>query len=291
MKQRKKERSREQRRPAAPAVAAARTRRSWRWWPVLAAAAIVAGSAVTINAVRAKQIPVFTFRVHRSFAHDPAAFCQGLLYADGILYESTGLYGRSTVRRVRLETGEVLQSVALGERYFGEGLALWKDRLIQLTWQEGKAFVYDAQSLRRIGEFDYQGEGWGLTHDGTHLIMSDGTSELRFLDPDTFRELRRLRVTADGRPIDQLNELEYIDGEVYANVWQTDFIARIDPGSGVVKEWIDLTGLLRSQGVVAPHADVLNGIAYDAAMRRLFVTGKKWPKLFELELERRRSAA
>lgn len=230
--------------------------------------------------------PTYTYRVVRSYPHDPGAFTQGLIYVDGLLYEGTGLPGRSSLRRVELESGEVLQSIPLDERYFGEGIAILGSRLYQLTWQEGVGFIYDWPSLERVGEWTYEGEGWGLTDNGTHLIMSDGTPTLRYLDPESMQVVRQVEVHAGFGLVAQLNELEYVRGEVYANLWKTDHVARIDPESGIVLGWIDLSGLLteaeRAQGV-----DVLNGIAYDAQGDRLFVTGKLWPRLFEIELERR----
>ncbi len=224
----------------------------------------------------------YTYAIVRAYPHDPAAFTQGLVYADGVLYESTGLYGRSSLRRVALETGEVLQQRDLPAEYFGEGLALFDGRLIQLTWQNNIGFVYDAASFALQQTWTYPTEGWGLTHDGTHLIMSDGSATLRFLDPRTFQAQREVLVTDGGRPVGWLNELEYVNGEVFANVWQTDWIARIDPQTGRVLGWIDLSGLLAPEE--RQGADVLNGIAYDAQNGRLFVTGKLWPKLFEITL-------
>lgn len=218
----------------------------------------------------------------KAYPHDPEAFTQGLVYTDGALYESTGLRGRSSVRRVDLTTGEVLQRREVAAPYFAEGLALVGDRLIQLTWQENTAFVYDKDTFEPTGVFSYATEGWGLAHDGTQLIMSDGTPVLRFRDPDTFEVTRAVTVTFDGQPIERLNELEFIDGQVWANIWQTDAIARIDPATGAVMGWIDLSGLLSPEERIS--ADVLNGIAYDPAGKRLFVTGKLWPKLFEIEL-------
>lgn len=228
-------------------------------------------------------IPTYTYTVVNSYPHDPQAFTQGLIYVDGVLYEGTGLNGRSSLRRVHLETGEVQEIVDLDQQYFGEGIALFGDRIIQLTWQSNVAFVYDAQSFERLGEFAYPTEGWGLTHDDTQLIMSDGTANLYFRDPETFAEIGRVEVRDATGPVVRLNELEYINGEVYANVWQTDRIARIDPQTGRVTGWIDLTGLL-SAADRTPDVDVLNGIAYDAANDRLFVTGKLWPRLFEIDL-------
>jgi glutamine cyclotransferase len=224
----------------------------------------------------------FGYEVVRTYPHDPLAFTQGLVYGDGVLFESTGLNGSSSLRRVRLDTGEVLQQQDLPREYFGEGLALWDGSLLQLTWRSGMGFVYDAQSFERVGGFAYAGEGWGLTHDGVQLVLSDGTAWLRFVDPDTLVEIGRVAVTDRGQPVTQLNELEFVDGRVYANVWLTDRIAIIDPESGRVEGWIDLTGLLPA--TATGRADVLNGIAYDAASDRLFVTGKLWPSLFEVRL-------
>jgi glutamine cyclotransferase len=228
-------------------------------------------------------VPVYTYRVVRAYPHDPQAWTQGLVYHDGALYEGTGLKGRSSIRRVDLETGEVEQLSPLGPELFGEGIVIVGDWLYQLTWQNRIGFIYDWQSFKPLGEWTYESEGWGLTHDGTYLIMSDGTPVLRFLDPQTLQEARRVEVRDGDIPIGRLNELEYVRGEVYANVWQTDRIARIDPGSGVIVGWIDLSGLLPAEDRTQP-VDVLNGIAYDAAGDRLFVTGKLWPKLFEIEV-------
>lgn len=230
--------------------------------------------------------PAQAYTVVRAFPHDPHAFTEGLFYKDGELYESTGMEGRSSIRRVKLETGEVLQERPLDPKLFGEGIVAWKDRLIELTWQTHVGFVYDLQSFAPKSEFHYPGEGWALTTDGRRLIMSDGTADLRFLDPETLQETGRLHVTDDGRPVANLNELEWVKGEILANVWETDRIARIDPRTGRVKAWIDLANLLgqpHGQGRFG-EPDVLNGIAYDAAHDRLFVTGKEWPKLFEIRL-------
>ena len=230
-------------------------------------------------------VPTDSFDVINSWPHDPAAFTQGLIYYHGRLYESTGLYGASSLREVELETGAVLRKVAVPEQYFAEGLTIFGDRIVQLTWQSQQGFIYDLPSFRLQGEFSYTGEGWGLTHDGHYLIMSDGTHQLRFLDPTSFAVVKAVGVYYDGRPVTNLNELEYVRGEIYANIWQTDRIARIDPQSGRILGWIDLTGLLPAADRSA-SVDVLNGIAYDAATDRLFVTGKRWPKLFEIRLKR-----
>ena len=229
----------------------------------------------------AAQAPVCTFEVVNTYPHDTAAYTQGLLYSEGELYESTGLYEESSLRRVELETGVVLQTRWLAEEYFGEGLALWEGRLLQLTWQENTCFIWNAATFASEGSFYYDGEGWGLTHDGRRLIMSDGSSNLRFLDPETFDELGSVEVVDDGVPVTMLNELEWIRGEVFANRYTTDSIARIDPDTGEVIAWIDLTGLLDPP---PPSANVLNGIAWDDASERLFVTGKRWPSVYEIEL-------
>jgi glutamine cyclotransferase len=221
--------------------------------------------------------------VIRAYPHDPAAYTQGLLYRDGFLYESTGLHGRSSLRKVRLETGEVLQQRLVDPVHFAEGLSEWKGQLIQLTWRSNVAFVYDANTFAPRRTFSYAGEGWGLTHDGKRLVLSDGTDQLRFLDPDSFRELGRVKVSDRGAAVRDLNELEYVRGEVYANVWHTDRIARISPETGRVTGWIDLRGLM-SSGYKLDAEAVLNGIAHDAAGNRLFVTGKLWPRLFEIQV-------
>lgn len=227
--------------------------------------------------------PIYGYHIVNTYPHDPSAFTQGLVFEDGVLYEGTGLRGRSTLRRVALETGIVLQRGRLADRFFGEGITIYGDWIVQLTWQSNTGFVYDKDSFERLREFHYPTEGWGLTHDGEHLIMSDGTATLHFLDPESLQEIARIEVVDDKGPVTRLNELEYIRGEIYANVWQTERIARIDPQTGRVVGWIDLTGLVRALDTTQ-RIDVLNGIAYDAQGDRLFVTGKLWPKLFEVEL-------
>jgi glutamine cyclotransferase len=224
-----------------------------------------------------------TYRIVHTFPHDPHAFTQGLVYADGQLYESTGLYGQSSLRMVDLETGRALQILPVASKYFAEGLTAWGSTLIQLTWQEHTALAYDRFSFRVLRTLTYTGEGWGLTEDGRNLILSDGTAHLRFLDPSTFRELRTITVKDHGKRVTELNELEYIHGEIYANIWHSDRIARIAPATGTVLGWIDLTGLLPAAEHSTPEA-VLNGIAYDAAHDRLFVTGKLWPRLYEVKV-------
>jgi glutaminyl-peptide cyclotransferase len=228
-------------------------------------------------------VPVYTYEIRNTYPHDRAAFTQGLIFRDGFLWESTGQYGSSSLRQVELKTGRVLRSVPVPREFFAEGMTIFRGRVYQLTWQEGRAFVYDAKDFRRLGEFKYPGEGWGLTHDNESLVMSDGTSTLRFLDPETFAVRRAVRVTDGGRPVEQLNELEYVRGEIFANVWQEDRVARIDPRTGRVTGWIDLAGLL-PEADARGDEDVLNGIAYDEENDRLFVTGKLWPKLFEIRL-------
>lgn len=227
-----------------------------------------------------------TYRVLHQYPHDPTAFTQGLLYYNGALYESTGLKGHSTLRKVDLETGRILEEIKIPDEYFAEGLSDWKQQLVQLTWLSHTGFVYRLADFSKLRDFSYPGEGWGLTHDDSHLIMSDGSDTLRFLDPATMQTVRTLRVTADGTPVKSLNELEYVRGEIYANVWETDRIACISPASGKVVDWLDLSGLL-SDADRAGGSDVLNGIAYDSKGDRLFVTGKLWPKLFQIRIVNR----
>jgi glutamine cyclotransferase len=229
------------------------------------------------------RVPVYGFEVKRAYRHDPNAYTQGLVFDDGFLYEGTGKYGASELRKVELATGKVVRRHRLPARYFGEGIALVGDRIVQLTWQGGVGFVYEKESFRKVREFDYPGEGWGVTHDGKRLILSDGSAELRFLDPESFEEIGRVTVRDRGAPVRDLNELEFVEGEIYANVWQRDAIARISPEDGKVVGWIDLRGLLSNENRTA-RTEVLNGIAYDPGDHRLFVTGKNWPLLFEIKL-------
>ncbi|HEX8285115.1 MAG TPA: glutaminyl-peptide cyclotransferase [Pyrinomonadaceae bacterium] len=233
-----------------------------------------------------RQVPVYGYEVVNTFPHDPEAFTQGLVFRDGALVESTGLERHSTLRRVELQTGKVLQKVDVPPYFFAEGLTLLNGKLYQLTWKGEKGFVYDPESFKKTGEFAYEGEGWGLAQDGESLILSDGSDQLRFIDPNTFKVRRTINVSDRGLPVEQLNELEYVRGEVYANVWHQNRVARIDPRSGRVVGWIDLTGLLRPGETTDPEA-VLNGIAYDERGDRLFVTGKLWPKLFEVRLKQK----
>ena len=230
------------------------------------------------------RIPIYSYAIVHVYPHDPSAFTQGLVFLDGALLESTGLNGQSTLRKVELKTGRVLKEVKVSAQYFAEGLAVLGDRVFQLTWQNHKGFVYDLESFRLEKEFTYDGEGWGLTTDGHWLILSDGTDHIRFLDPATFEVKRTIRVRCQNRPLDRLNELEYIKGEIFANIWGADYVVRIDPATGKVTGVIDFTHLLAAQDR-SVDTDVLNGIAYDAAADRLFVTGKRWPKLFEVCLK------
>jgi len=228
---------------------------------------------------------VYTYEVVHSFPHDVHAFTEGLFYLNGVLYESTGLQGHSSIRKVQLESGKVLQKIDIPSQYFGEGIVAWKDRLVSLTWQSHVGFVFDLATLKLRHRFHYDGEGWALTQDGKRIIMSDGTSDLRLLDPQTLKETGRLHVRLDGTPVDQLNELEWVNGEILANVWQTNWVVRINPDTGQVAGLIDLSGLLPESARVPGQTDVLNGIAYDTEHDRLFVTGKNWPKLFEIRLK------
>lgn len=231
----------------------------------------------------ADALPLHHYEVVNSWPHDPAAYTQGLVFDNGLLYESTGKQGFSSLRMVDLRTGKVEKKIDLPHRYFAEGITVLGQRIFQLTWLDQKGFIYDQATFRLTGEFRYEGEGWGLTDDGRSLIMSDGTNALRFLDPETFQIERTLRVYEKGRPVVNLNELEYIKGEIYANIWHSDKVVRIDPESGKVKGWIDLTGLLPTGSRRSGEA-VLNGIAYDEVGDRIFVTGKLWPKLFEVRI-------
>ena len=231
-------------------------------------------------------VPTFGYKIIKTYPHDSGAFTQGLVYDGGVFYEGTGEYGQSSLRRVDLETGRVLKQKSLAGTLFGEGVAVWKDRLIQLTWRSGIGFVYDKENLTKEGDFRYQTEGWGITSDGRNLIMSDGTETLHFLDPETFQEKGQIKVEAEGVPVQGLNELEYVKGEIYANVWPTNWIVIISPEKGEVKGAINLQGILQKgdSEQEGQKVDVPNGIAYDPEDDRLFVTGKLWPKIFQIEL-------
>lgn len=240
--------------------------------------------AVPAHANPQPETPQYGYKIVASFPHDPQAFTQGLIFRSGYLYESTGRYGASSLRKVELNTGKVLQKRDLPAQVFGEGIVDYNNELIWLTWTNGFGAIFDLESFAVKKQFRYSGEGWGLTRTADEIVMSDGSAELRFLDPQNMQERRRVRVTDQGKSVDQLNELEFVEGEIFANIWQSDRIARIDPKSGTVTAWIDLTGLLSKKDFVTGHTDVLNGIAYDPTHKRLFVTGKLWPKIFEIEL-------
>jgi len=226
--------------------------------------------------------PVLGYEVVHTYPHDQTAFTEGLFYLDGLLYESTGLEGHSALQKSHVESGEVVQKIDLPPQYFGEGVVNWKDKLFQLTYRTEVGFVYDLSNLACLRQFQYHGEGWALTQDGKQIYMSDGTPDIRIWDPETLKETGRITVTDQGVPIKYVNEMEWIKGEIWANIWTTFRIARIDPATGKVKAWIDLTGLLSDADRIAGETDVMNGIAYDANADRIFVTGKRWPKLFEI---------
>lgn len=248
----------------------------------VAYAAIVAAQGTPTPAPTPALPTVYTYRVINTFPHDPNAFTQGLDFDDGRLFEGTGRWGESTLREVDLQTGAVLRSRSLDAQYFGEGITVFNGKVYQLTWQELTGFIYERDTFEPLQTFSYPHEGWGITHDGTRLIVSDGSSTIRFWDPNTLQEIGRITVRDDQGPVNRLNELEYIDGEIWANIWLTDLIARISPETGDVLSYVDLTGLLDT-GTLTQPADVLNGIAVDDS-GRLFVTGKLWPTLFEIEV-------
>jgi len=228
----------------------------------------------------------FTYEILKIYPHDKLAYTQGLIFDNGFLYEATGLKGESSLRKVQLSTGDPIQSVMIDPKIFGEGITLFNDKIIQLSWQNNTGFIYDKKTFQLMQQFSYPTEGWGLTNDGTNLIMSDGTNKLYFLEPQSYSELYHIEVFDNKGPVDELNELEFIDGQVYANIYRTDKIARIDPKTGKVLAYIDLSKILPASDFES-ETDVLNGIAYDPAAKRLFVTGKKWPKLFEIKLKQK----
>ena len=230
-----------------------------------------------------KSVPVYTYKIVNTYAHDHRGFTQGLVFEDGFLYEGTGLHAQSSLRRVALATGEILQLHRLPAHFFGEGITVYQDKIVQLTWKSNTGFVYSKENFELLREFHYSTEGWGITHDSQQLIMSDGTSTLYFLNPETFEQVGQIKIYDNNGPVKYLNELEYVEEQIYANVWQSNRIAKIDPQTGQVVGWVDLTGLLKLEGHRLP-VDVLNGIAYDQTKKRLFVTGKLWPKLFEIQL-------
>jgi glutamine cyclotransferase len=246
---------------------------------------VSAGSAGRAN-TPTSEVPTYTYEVVDSWPHLTTHFTQGLVYHDGHLYESTGQYGSSLLCRLDLKTGKVKKKVDVEKEYFAEGMAILGDKIYQLTWQAHKGFVYDLKDFDRLAEFSYEGEGWGLTADAHSLIMSDGTNKIRFIDPVSFRVLRSIEVYDHEQPLAELNELEYIKGEIYANIWHSDKIVRIDPATGKILAWIDLAGLRRPEDG-GDSDNVLNGIAYDDKNDRLFVTGKRWSKLYEIRLVRK----
>lgn len=250
---------------------------------LISACACSPSSAPAAPASAASTLPAYSYEVVATYPHDPKAFTQGLQFADGILYETTGQEGESWVRKVDLASGAVQVQHDLADEFFGEGMVIWGDEIVTITWRSQKGFVFDKATLAPKREWTYAGEGWGLTADDTRIFMSDGTSQIRIIDPATLQETSRIDVTMNGKPVDQLNELEYIKGEIWANVFQTDRIARIDPATGEVKGVIYLGGLLKPDE--RRNTDVLNGIAYDKAGDRIFVTGKYWPKLFEIRVK------
>jgi glutaminyl-peptide cyclotransferase len=252
---------------------------------VLACSGSSTAKQTTDGAAAAEDVPVYSYEVINTWPHDAEAYTQGLVFHDGTLFESTGLYGSSSLRRVELKTGKVKKKVEIDRQYFAEGMTIFGDKIFQLTWQAQKGFVYDLKKLRQEGEFVYEGQGWGLTHDNHSLIMSDGTNRIRFLDPSNFQVQRTISVYENGHPLTELNELEFIKGEIYANIWKTDRIVRIDPTTGKINAWIDMTGLHHG-GDDRPE-NCLNGIAYDAESDRLFVTGKRWAKMYEIRLVRK----
>ena len=239
---------------------------------------------VTAPAALFAAVPIYDYEVVHSYPHDVTAFTEGLFYLNGFLYESTGLEQHSSIRKVRIATGEVIQKIDIPTQYFGEGIVNWDGKLVSLTWKSQVGFVFDLATFKLQREFHYAGEGWALTQDGKQLIMSDGTPELRYINPNTLLETRRVQVTLDGKPIRNVNELEWVKGEILANVWETNWILRIDPADGHVTGVVNMTGLLGPSDRVSGPDSVLNGIAYDAKGDRLFVTGKNWPKVFEIRL-------
>ncbi|MGC1272129.1 MAG: glutaminyl-peptide cyclotransferase [Planctomycetaceae bacterium] len=254
--------------------------------PIAGFAVLAAASAAVWAFVRETQAPVDRLQIVEEYPHDPSAFTQGLVIRGGVMHESTGLYGRSSVRHVELKTGQIERIVSLDDQIFGEGIAILGDELFLLTWKNRVGYVFDRKTLEFKRAFHYGGEGWGLTSDGTHLILSDGTAVLKFLDPKDARVVKKLPVRDGGTLVDNLNELEYVDGEIYANVWYSDRIARISPKTGELLGWLDASVLRKQVELNNPREDVLNGIAWDRETKKLYVTGKRWPKLFEVEIAR-----
>lgn len=254
---------------------------------ILAITALAAAAVLVAQAPPAKKttaaVPTYGYKVVNVYPHDRGAFTEGLEFHDGFLYESTGLNRRSSLRKVKLETGAVVQSIALPNEYFGEGIAILGDEIAQLTYQTEVGFVYSLKDFKLLRQFKYKGEGWAFTHTPTTLYMDDGTDEIRLWDPKTFVERKRIKVHEGTKSINNINELEYVEGELWANIWQTDRIARISPTTGAILGWIDMSGLLSPMHRNGTE-DVLNGIAYDAARKRIFVTGKFWPNVFEVKI-------
>jgi glutamine cyclotransferase len=258
----------------------------WSWLMIFFVTGLVVSCKNSIDSNKSPasgNVPIYGYNIVKTYPHDRQAFTQGLVFEEGLLYEGTGLRGKSSLRKIALETGNILQSYKLPEQYFGEGITVFRNTVIQLTWQSNIAFVYDKESFSLLRTFSYPTEGWGITHDGKSLIISDGTSTLYFLNPKTFKEIKRIYVNDNKIPVSRLNELEYIQGEIYANVWRTSSIVKISPQTGRVSGWINLEGILSNEEQTE-KTDVLNGIAYDEKGDRLFVTGKLWPKLFEIKL-------
>jgi glutamine cyclotransferase len=254
--------------------------------PIIAFASMSNGAEEReVNLIDAGPVPVYGYNLINIYPHDKAAYTQGLVYDGQDLYECTGLYGNSTLRQVELETGRVLKLYRMPAKYFGEGITIWKNHLIQLTWKSMEGFVYNKSDFKRIGDFYYQREGWGITNDGQRLIMSDGSDTLYFMNPDTFEDTGSIKVKDNGKPVFQLNELEFIDGKIFANIYFYNSIAIISPETGSVIGWIDLQGLMARERNLS-HVDVLNGIAYNAKRNTLLVSGKFWPELFEIEIQR-----
>jgi glutamine cyclotransferase len=243
--------------------------------------AIVIAAMAVVSARAA--VPEYSATIVKTYPHDPKAFTEGLLYQNGFLYESTGREGQSSVRKVQLDTGAVLEQHDIDKKYFGEGIVIWKNRLLELTWKDQIGFIYDVDSFKPLSNFHYAGEGWAFTRDDSQLYMSDGTSDIRVLDPDTLAEKRRIHVTCDGKPVKNINELEWVKGEIYADIWLTNLMARINPETGAIVGLVDMTDL-RMLAAKTQAVDVVNGIAYDAATDRLFVTGKLWPTLYQITL-------
>ncbi len=254
------------------------------WWIALPVVGVLIVAIVAIAMSGDDPIPVQTVTVVATYPHDAAAFTQGLVIEGDVLYEGTGHYGQSTLRRVDLQTGKVDKSMQLANTYFGEGVTLLGDQIFQLTWREGVCFVYDKQTLKPQATLRYLKEGWGLTNDGEHFYLSDGTDTIRVLDPKTFKQVRRIRVKQGNRSLEKLNELEFVNGEIYANVWYSDRIARINPDDGQVLGWIDCSAIYPANRRPDPE-HVLNGIAFDSETGKLYVTGKNWPQLYEIEVQ------